>query len=937
MGENRDGSRVAAFGSFRFDMDSRELRKSGIKLRLEEKPALVLGKLIESAGAVVTRDQLQKLLWPGGVHVDFNHGLNKSINRLRAALGDDHDQPRYIETLSRRGYRFVAAVKVSLESAAKSENPDLARWASRDPNNFGTQAEERVSAAAVLVPANATWWSRQKRAAAIAAVLGIVLLAVGAFSFRSRDAAASSARRSVAILGFRNLSGKTDNAWLSTALTQWLTTDLASGGQLRPVSTEQVARMRLDLALERPDELTPEMLRRIRQNSGADLVVSGYYATSKGENPSRVRVDARVQNAKTGEILDAISATGTESDVLDLGSQIGQRLRADLGVSSLSKSGMRQMGNVLPHDSTAARLYAQGLEKLLRFEVSEARQALTGATSIEPRHAVIHFALSTAWSKLGYDRDALHEAQLALNFSSGLPLESRLVIEGQLKEASHDWSGATDAYTTLFQHYPDDPEYGLRLAAVQTAAGKGMKAVDTLRQLRRLAGQDPRIDLAEAEAAASFSDFKRQQQAAATALEKSRSLGAELLAARAELAEGEALRALGDFPGALPLWVDARKKFDSVGDRSAVARTFLDEGRLRWQQGNPLDARRSYEQAIAICKAIGDDANLGRALTGLGQVQLYHGGPGEGRRITEEALSIFRRIGNRQEEAYTLSLVADSLMPHYEEAKELYTKSLELSRAANDRSRTAGRLMDLGIIATVQGDLPAATQNLRQALQIYQEIGERNRAALQMSNLAIVLRWEGKLPEAKKVAEESIAILSSVGEPLTAGQARQVLATIQLENGELADAEETLRLALQDNRQAHDDGGVAISLGILADLRLAQHRYVESRAALRQSGFDLPPNDPRGKYLLSSVMTNAQLYAAEGKQSKALEEARRALNRCITMGAGGMQMLARLTLAEIELQSDRAAGRFHLEQLERDASAKGFGLIADKARKALRS
>jgi hypothetical protein len=96
-------------------------------------------------------------------------------------------------------------------------------------------------------------------------------------------------------------------------------------------------------------------------------------------------------------------------------------------------------------------------------------------------------------------------------------------------------------------------------------------------------------------------------------------------------------------------------------------------------------------------------------------------------------------------------------------------------------------------------------------------------------------------------------------------------------------------------------------------------------------------SDPRGEYLLSSVITSAQLYAAEGKQVKAVEEATRALNRSTRMGASGMQMQARLTLAEIELQNGRAAGRFHLEQLERDASAKGFGLIAGKARKALRS
>src|ERR1700758_4848124 len=112
MGLARDGAAVAVFGPFCFYLSTRELRKNGVRLRLEDKPAIVLHYLIEHAGAAVTREELQARLWPVDVHVDFNHGLNKAINRLRAVLADDSDQPRYIETLHRRGYRFIASVEV---------------------------------------------------------------------------------------------------------------------------------------------------------------------------------------------------------------------------------------------------------------------------------------------------------------------------------------------------------------------------------------------------------------------------------------------------------------------------------------------------------------------------------------------------------------------------------------------------------------------------------------------------------------------------------------------------------------------------------------------------------------------------------------------------------------------------------------------------------
>ena len=113
-------SRVARFGLFELDLSAGELRKSGVKLRLQGQPFQVLALLLERAGEVVTREELQQKLWPSDTFVDFDHSLNTAINKVREALGDSASSPRYVETLARRGYRFIAPVQAESPAAVPS-------------------------------------------------------------------------------------------------------------------------------------------------------------------------------------------------------------------------------------------------------------------------------------------------------------------------------------------------------------------------------------------------------------------------------------------------------------------------------------------------------------------------------------------------------------------------------------------------------------------------------------------------------------------------------------------------------------------------------------------------------------------------------------------------------------------------------------------------
>src|ERR1700736_5017392 len=123
MTESGIPRRVARFAAFEFDLGTGELRKHGLRIKLNGQPIDVLTMLIEHAGEVVTREELQKRLWAADTYVDFEHSLNAAIKRLRAALGDSADEPRFVETLARQGYRFIASLTPAAVTQAVESQP----------------------------------------------------------------------------------------------------------------------------------------------------------------------------------------------------------------------------------------------------------------------------------------------------------------------------------------------------------------------------------------------------------------------------------------------------------------------------------------------------------------------------------------------------------------------------------------------------------------------------------------------------------------------------------------------------------------------------------------------------------------------------------------------------------------------------------------------
>src|SRR5580700_6329661 len=425
MSENQELVGQLRFGVFELDLRSGELRKHGLLVRLQEQPFQVLTTLLEHSGEVVTREELQKKLWPANTFVDFDHGLNKAINKIRDALGDSAESPRFVETVARRGYRFLAEVKVARGVPVRSElvvpvHPSAGTRPSL-PLESDTRKDQLSSLAwKILVP-----------------VLLVLIAAFAAWKFHFRNSPSPNIR-SLAVLPLESLSADASQDYFADGMTDELITDLSQFGALRVISRTSVM----------PYKHAGKSLPQIARELDVDAVVEGTVLRSG----DRVRITAQLIQANADKHLWAASDEGDLRDTLALQNTVARSIAEQIRIN-LSPEEQAVLKSAKVVNPEAYEAYLKGRyfwNKRTGDSLKTAVDYFSQAIAKDPNYAQAYTGLADAYALLGDWQYAVLTPKEAFPKAKAAAIKA-LELDSTLSEAHNSLAFCFDAFDWDFE------------------------------------------------------------------------------------------------------------------------------------------------------------------------------------------------------------------------------------------------------------------------------------------------------------------------------------------------------------------------------------------------------------------------------------------------------------------------------------------------------
>jgi eukaryotic-like serine/threonine-protein kinase len=940
------------FGVFEANPADGALSRSGTKVKIQEQPFRLLLLLLERPGEVVTREELRQRLWPEGTYVDFDGSLNVILKRLRGAIDDDPENPRFIETIPRRGYRFIAPVSLIERPSEKDPAPVSEIAAPRIPA-ITPHPPENVSDTALAWLGRRPQWRRHLIYTGSA--LALLVIAIGSLlawhynsprwlthaEFSSRNTPVHI-HKSVAVLGFHNLSGRAEDAWLATALSEMLSTELAGGEKLRLVSGEDVANLRLSAPWPSADTLDRGTSARIGGALNSDLLVLGSYLVISTTDPGQLRLDVRMQDGKTGEILTETAEVGSTQDLFRVISHTGAQLRSRLGVEPLQSFDEAGVLAALPLDPEAAKFYALGVAKLRQFDVLAAKDLLEQAAEADPKFSTVHAMLARAWAQLGYEQKRREEAKKALDLSTDLPRAQRLLVEGEYYESLGRQEQAASVYHALFELFPDNLDYGLRLVAAQSLSSHGSQAMEVIHQLRRLpppSSDDPRIDLAEKRAMKS--NIPAELALVRRAIRKATDRGQKVIYGLARKEECTILNYSEHPDQALSACEDAYNVFLAAGNKSAAADALRNIGDTLGTLGKYQQAIETYERALSLLEGLGEHNKAGAIFNNMAIGFENMGNLDRAEHLYRDAKVEFEQAGDVENQITATGNIADILYlrGNLAGADKLYQEALRIA-ASVDRSEPylLYRLADLDLS---RGRVQDARRLAQQAVDAFQATqGSYQYLTAAMLDLGEVLEAQGDLSGARSQFEQSLAIAQKIGALVNVAESQEELARLAIQEGHPEQADASLHSAIAEFEKEKSDPDSSSAYTLLSLALLMEGKLGEaSTAAQRGAELSLTSSDPALKLPAEIQQTRVAAASAE-TDKKRLAAARRLQSVVATANRLGYYKLeceARLALGELELKINSAAAHKHLKVLASETRSRGFELLARQAEGAVSS
>jgi eukaryotic-like serine/threonine-protein kinase len=812
----------------------------------------------------------------------------------------------------------------------------------RDPAARFSSASEVAKALSDQPATSCSSGRAYKRVAVTGLVAALLLTVATAYFFRgwlpkgSTRTVHAATRPTVAVLGFKNLSKKSDVDWISPAFSEMLSTELTAGEQLRIIPSEQVAHAKTDLSLTQEDSLGRDTLARVRQNLGSDLVILGSFLDMNGQ----VRVDVTLQNATLGETVANISESGSEQQLADLATHAGGIVRHKLGLGDPAPAEAADAKAAQSPSLEATRYYSEGLEKLHSYDAAGARKLLEQAISNDPDFALAHAGLAEAWRSLGYNKKSEVEARKALDLSMKLSRENRLAIEAQYKDATHDTKGEAEIYKSLFTFYPDNLEYGLALAKSEYYGAQWREAeatLDELQQLKSPEGDDPRIDHVRSAVALQTGDYKKALALDERVALRAQDTGARRMLAQALQGECFALWQLGESAKAIASCEKSRALFEQVGDYTNEANLWGEIAFHSGVRGDKNIGREANDRQIALLKKTESDGGLAYAMTVAGELSADSGDYSRALQEYTEALDLYQKIGSQSGiiSSYGNLGWVHSLKGNLNEALKDDEHAISLARQTNTKNELDLWLQDFADDLLAKGDVAGAAKALGEGLEVNQETQNKRARIYLHTSRANLLLAEGALDESRREAELATKTSLEFGDGSGDEERKLILARLDIAEHHPENAIEGLHKSLDYFSSKKDEDGLIETRTILIEALLA----APSEDSRRQITVltKLQPHTQNEKLRLAAKIQFARARGLEGDRQSAIALLDTVISDSQRMGYEPRVLEAKLAKAEVRLQSpDAAAARVAIEGIAKQADAEGLKLLATQAQSLLK-
>ena len=423
---------MVRFGDFEADRETGELCRQGRKIRLQEKPFQILSILLEKPGQVVTREELRQRLWPEGTFVDFDQGLNKAVGKLRNALADSAESPRFIETVPRRGYRFIAPVELE----------DATTLPAHDTTGEPVSKDDKVG-------------PRYRVVVTVAAVSGAMIVVLALMNWkmlreRMRGSGPTTSIESLAVLPFDNLMDDREQDYFVDGMTDLLIAKLAQLSSLRVTSRTSVMHYK-DTRMSMPD---------IARELNVDAVVEGTVLRSG----DRVRITARLVEATIDRHLWVETYERDLRDVMTLQSELAQAISREVQVV-LTQQERERLAEARPINPRAHEAYLKGRHFWNQRSPEGLKQGLQHfeqATQIDPDYAAAYAGVADSYLMMGHyqaleKEDAYPKARAAATKALEMDdtlAEAHTSLAAIREDLDWDWAEAEKEYERAIELNP---------------------------------------------------------------------------------------------------------------------------------------------------------------------------------------------------------------------------------------------------------------------------------------------------------------------------------------------------------------------------------------------------------------------------------------------------------------------------------------------------